>query len=68
MSLTSIISKRCMMTTLREARESGKLKEFIKEHSADPKGDPDAFNRAVQAMARKSPATRKASPRGNPDD
>jgi len=54
------------MTTLREAREQGKLDQFIKEHEADPKGDPEAFNRVVREMARKSKAVPKASSRRNP--
>lgn len=56
------------MKNLREAREQGKIDEFIKERSADPKGDADAFNRAVRAMARKSKEAPKASSEGNPDD
>ena len=44
------------MTTLREARESGKIAQFIKEHRADPKGDADRFNATLTAMARKSKA------------
>mgnify|MGYP001446101500 CR=1 FL=1 len=56
------------MTNLKEARNQGKLDKFIKEHEADSEGDKEAFNRTLKAMARKSPATRKASPRSNPDD
>ena len=56
------------MTNLREAREKGKLDQFIKEHEADPEGDAEAFNRAVRAMARKSKEAPKASSPGNPDD
>ena len=53
------------VTTLREAREKGKLDEFIKEHKGDPKGDPEAFNRAVRAMAQTSKEAPKASSRRN---
>ena len=49
------------MTTLKEAREKGKLDEFIKEHERDPEGDEETFNRAVRAMGQKSKATPKAS-------
>ena len=56
------------MTTLKQARESGKLDQFIKEHEADPQGDADTFNRAVRAMAQKSKEAPKASSRSNPDD
>lgn len=56
------------MTTLKQAREKGKLDEFIKEHEGDAKGDADKVNRTLKAMAQKSKATRKASSRRNPDD
>lgn len=56
------------MTTLKQAREQGKVGQFIKEHEADPQGDQEAFNRAVQAMAQKSKEVPKASSRSNPDD
>lgn len=39
------------MTTLREAREQGKLKEFIAEHKGDAPGDAAAFDRTLSAMA-----------------
>ena len=44
------------MTSLREARDSGKIDFFIKEHRADPKGDANRFNATLMAMARKSKA------------
>lgn len=53
---------------LKQAREQGKLDQFIKEHEADPEGDEDALNRTLKAMAQKSPATRKASKPRNSDD
>lgn len=56
------------MTNLKEAREQGKLDQFIKEHEADPEGDADAFNRAVRAMAQKSKVVPQASSPSNPDD
>lgn len=49
------------MTSLREARDSGKLDQFAKDHDDDAPGDKDAFNRALQSMAGKSKATRAAS-------
>jgi hypothetical protein len=49
------------MTSLRQAREQGKLDQFAKDHEADAPGDADAFNRVVTSMARKSPAVPKAS-------
>ena len=47
---------------------ANRLAEFIKEHETDPKGDSEAFNRAVLAMAQKSKEAPKASSRSNPDD
>lgn len=45
------------MTTLRKAREEGKLEEFVAEHEADAKpGNEAAFNRAVTSMAQTSKA------------
>ena len=55
------------MTNLRQARDEGKLDQFIAEREGE-KADPEAFNRAVQAMVRKSPATRKASDQPDRDD
>lgn len=56
------------MTTLKEARDKGKLEEFIQEHETDAKGDADQVNRTLKAMAQKSKAAPKASSRSNPDD
>ena len=53
--------------TLREALEQNKLDQFITEHS-DVRGDEDAFNRAVQAMAQTSKEARPASPKAGSDD
>lgn len=55
------------MTTLKEARKQGKLDKFIKEHKGE-KGDPDAFNRAVKSMARKSSEAPQASSLPDPGD
>jgi len=56
------------MTSLKKAREQGKLDQFIKEHEADAEGDAEAFNRAVRSMAQKSKVAPKASSRSNRDD
>ena len=56
------------MTTLKEAREAGKLAQFVKEHRRDPKGDATAFNATLAAMARTSkavPATSDEAPSGD---
>lgn len=53
------------MTTLREARDTGKLAEFIAEREAEAArdGDPKAFDRTIRAMAGTSSASPKASKR-----
>ena len=56
------------MTTLKEARESGRITQFVKEHRRDPKGDAAAFNVTLEAMAGKSKAVPAASKKRNPDD
>lgn len=55
------------MTNLKQAREQGKLDQFIKEHKGET-GDPDAFNRAVASMAQTSKEAPQASPRPDPAD
>lgn len=42
------------MTTLKEARDKGKLDQFIKEREADAKGDADALDRGLASMAGKA--------------
>lgn len=53
-----------MTTNLRQARKSGKLDQFAKEHDADPPGDEEVFNRALQSMA----GTLKSAPETSPPD
>jgi len=55
------------MVTLKQAIKNGKLDQFIAEHP-EVKGDMDAFNRAVEAMARTSKEARPASRRDGSDD
>lgn len=56
------------MTTLREARDQGKLKEFIAEREQNILGDKDAFNRALSSMAQTSKAVPAVSkPRRSAD-
>lgn len=52
------------MTTLKQAREAGKIDQFVKEHEAE-KGDSDTFNRAVASMARTSKEARAALKKGS---
>jgi hypothetical protein len=56
------------MTTLKEARDAGKIGQFAKEHRRDPKGDAVAFNATLEAMAGKSKAVPATSSKRNPDD
>jgi hypothetical protein len=51
------------MTTLKEAREKGNLKQFIKEREEDtPPGDTARFEKALTSMAQgKKKAVRGAS-------
>ncbi len=56
------------MTTLKQAREQGKIAQFAKEHRRDPKGNADTFNATLEAMAGKSKAVPAASKKRNPDD
>lgn len=49
------------MTTLRQAREQGKLDQFAKEHDADPPGDEAALIATLESMAGKSKAVPAAS-------
>ena len=37
---------------LKEARKKGKMKEFIKEHSKDSKGDKEKFEKTLDSMTR----------------
>ncbi len=55
------------MITLREAVEQNKLDQFIAEHP-EVKGDEEAFNRAVQAMAQTSKEARPSSTKERGDD
>ena len=54
--------------TLKQARESGKLDQFAKDHEADAPGDADAFNRALASMAGKSKEVPAASQPDHSDD
>lgn len=57
------------MTTLRKAREEGKLEEFVAEREAEAKpGNEAAFNRAIASMARTSKAVPEASKKASRDD
>jgi hypothetical protein len=56
------------MTSLKEAREAGKLAQFVKEHRRDPKGDATAFTATLEAMAGKSKVVPATSSNRNSDD
>jgi hypothetical protein len=53
------------MTTLKEAREKGKMDQFIKEREAEAKaeGDAEALNRGLRSMVEKSKEAPKTSSR-----
>jgi len=55
------------MTTLKQARDAGKLDQFIAEHKGE-KGDAEAFNRALASMAGTSKVAREACPPRDGDD
>lgn len=59
------------MTTLKEAREKGKLEEFIVQREAEgtfTKGDADQLRRIVSAMAGKSKPVPETSTKDESDD
>jgi hypothetical protein len=56
------------MTTLKEARDTDKLAQFVKEHRHDPKGDAKGFSATLEAMAGKSKAVLATSKKRDHDD
>jgi hypothetical protein len=54
------------MTNLREAREQGRLDQFIAERKAEV-GDADAVERTIASMSQKSSEVPKASAKGSRD-
>ena len=56
------------MTSLKQARESGKLDQFAKGRETDAPGDQAAFNATLQSMAGKSKADQEASSPDVPGD
>lgn len=55
------------MTTLKEAREKGKMKQFIKEREKDmPPADKKRFDKTLESMTSgKSSKARKPSKKGS---
>jgi hypothetical protein len=54
------------MTTLKEAVEKNKLKDFIKERTKEEKrGDKEKFDKAIKSISQTSSKARKASTQGN---
>ena len=47
------------MTTLKEAREKGKLDEFIKEHEKDKPGDAERLDKALKKIVKPASTVRK---------
>lgn len=56
------------MKTLREAREEGKLGEFIAEHEKDAPGDKRFFDATLSSMAGKSKSKPETSKPGRSGD
>lgn len=55
------------MTNLREARDKGKIEEFIAEREAE-EGDAKALDQTISAMARKSSEVPQPSSPNSGDD
>jgi len=58
-------------TSLKKARESGSLDEFIKEHSKDPKGDADKLNKTIDRFTQsqsQNPDKSKSTPETSKPD
>jgi len=54
---------------LKEAREQGKLDEFIKEREQEAQGDDERLAKAIFSMSvGKSPKAQETSSRGSSDD
>lgn len=57
------------MTSLKSARQKGKIEEFIKEHEADPDGDLDKLDAVIKRPVQgNGKATRPASSEDASDD
>ncbi len=57
------------MPTLKEARKTGDIEKFIREHEQDEPGDIDRLDAALKRPAsQKSKEAPKASPRGKNGD
>jgi len=56
------------MTSLKKARDEGKIDQFAKDRDADAPGDETAFNRALASMAGKSKEVQEALPPRRSDD
>ncbi len=58
--------KKEKMTTLKEAQEKGKIKDFIKERTKEEKrGDKEKFDKAIKSISQTSSKAPKASTQGN---
>lgn len=53
--------------TLKEAREQGKIDEFIRQHEDDKPGDLDKLERAIKKAVKTSTTGRKTSRKGSSD-
>ena len=55
------------MITLKEAREKGKMKQFIKEREKDPPGDAALLEKTIKKIAKTSRANPKSSAQAGDD-
>lgn len=56
-------------SSLKKARERGRIESFIKEHEADPDGDLDKLDALIKRPSQGSEkAIRPASPQASSDD
>jgi len=54
------------MTTLKEALENNKIKDFIKERTKEEKkGDKEKFDKIIKSISQTSPKAPKASTQDN---
>ena len=44
---------------LKKARKEGKIKEFVKEHDKDEKGDKERFEKALKSISSPPPQRKK---------
>jgi len=51
------------MTNLKEARDKGKLEDFIKEREKDEKGDDERLQKTIQSFTTRKPKENQNKPK-----